>query len=311
MFSNASNLVEGVDTAFVVILSIIFFFLIGLTIVLILFIFRYREKKNPVATQIEGSTKLELLWTVIPLLLVLGMFYYGWVGWKPMYDKAPDDAIRIKAIGRMWNWKFEYANGKKTDTLYVPQGKAVVLDLVALDVIHSFYIPAFRLKQDVIPGRDIQSWFIANTPGTFDVFCAEYCGLQHSYMYTSVEVMPQNQYEKWYTDTTVVAVTVKATTPAMAGLEIVRKTGCAACHSADGSVLTGPSFKGIFGHQVTVSTGGSERTITVDEAYLIRSIIEPNADIVKGFSKGLMLSYKDMLTNEDIETIIAYIKSLE
>ncbi len=311
MFSNLSNLAQGVDTAFVVILSVCFFFLIGLTIVLLVFIYRYNEKRHPVAEQIEGNNKLEVLWTVIPLILVIAMFYYGWAGWKPLYSDAPKDSMPIKVIGRMWNWRFEYENGKKTDTLFIPQGKPVVLDLVSMDVIHSFYIPAFRFKMDVIPGKKLTGWFIGNSPGIYDIFCAEYCGLQHSGMYTAVKVLPVDKFDTWYIDTTAIAVAGgTATTPAMAGEKVYRSIGCIACHSVDGSAMTGPSFKGAFGHDVTVITGGKERTFKVDEAYIKKSILEPNADLVKGFNANLMQTYKDQLSDQEITDIIEYMKSL-
>jgi cytochrome c oxidase subunit 2 len=316
MFSNLSNLAQGVDTAFLVILSVILFFLVSLTTVLIIFIYKYNKKRHPVAAQFEGSTKLEVIWTAIPLVLVLGMFYFGWTGWKPLYSDPPDDALPIKTIGRMWNWRFEYENGRNIDTLYVPQGKPVVLDLVSMDVIHSFYIPAFRLKQDVIPGKELKAWFIANSPGEYDIFCAEYCGLQHSAMYTAVKVLPQDVFEKWYSDTTASiagsgtagAATI---TPAMAGARIYQTAGCIACHSIDGTTMTGPSFKGAFGHEVSVITAGKERTVMVDEAYIKKSILEPNADLVKGFNANLMQTYRGQLSDEDINSLIEYIRSLQ
>ncbi|MBN2349561.1 MAG: cytochrome c oxidase subunit II [Bacteroidales bacterium] len=309
MFSNLSNIAEGVDNAFLIILSIIFFFLIGLTVLLVVFIFRYRESKNPKATQIEGNNTLELLWTIIPLILVLGMFYFGWTSWKPLNSDPPKDAMVIKVTARMWNWSFEYENGKHTDTLYIPAGKPVALDMKALDVIHSLYIPAFRIKQDIIPGTPRKAWFIANSPGSYDLFCAEYCGLQHSYMLTSVEVKTSKEFDAWYIDTT--QTVVVAASPQLAGKQIVQKYGCNACHSTDGTKIVGPSYKGIFGEEITVITGGKERIITVDEEYIRHSILEPDADVVKGYNKGLMITYRDQITEEEINLIIEYIKSLK
>ncbi len=312
MFSNLSNIAQGVDTAFVVILSVIFFFLIGLTTLLIVFIVKYNKNRHPVAEQIEGNNKLEVIWTVIPLLIVMAMLYFGWVGFKPLSMKPPKDAFPIKVVSRMWNWRFEYENGKKTDTLYIPQGKPVVLDMVSMDVIHSFYVPAFRLKVDVNPGKKNITWFIGNSPGVYDIFCAEYCGLQHSAMYTAVRVMSQENFDKWYIDTTKAAKPAGAAEIAgAAGMEVYRSIGCAACHSTDGSKLTGPSFKGIFGHEVTVVTGGKERTQTVDEAYIRKSILEPNADLVKGFNANLMQTYKGQLSDQEINDLIDYIKTLK
>ena len=310
VFSNTSNLVHGVDTAFVIILSVIFFFLIGLTITMFYFIYRYNEKRNPVATQIDGNNTLEIIWTVIPLILVLGMFYFGWTGWKPLYAEPPDDSMKVRVIARMWRWDFEYENGRITDTLYVPQGRPVSLDLESMDVIHSFYIPAFRLKQDIVPGRTIVRWFVGNSPGDYDLFCAEYCGLNHSYMYTSVKVLPADQFDTWYADTSAVAPVVAAT-PALEGKQLVQRYGCNACHSADGSRIIGPSYKGIFGEESVVITSGQERTIVIDEEYIRKSIYEPNADIVKGYNQGLMQTYTGQITEDEIEKIIEYIRTLK
>lgn len=307
--AQASNFVTGVDKAFIVILGISFFFLIGLTLTMLYFVYKYNNKKHPVATQIEGSTKLEIIWTVIPVILVLVMFYYGWAGWIPM-KTAPKDAFNIKVVARMWNFTFEYENGKKTDTLFVPLNKAVKLGLTSLDVVHSVYIPAFRIKEDVVPGKEKMSWFIAQREGIYDLFCAEYCGMNHSYMINLVKVMPQDQFDAWYVDTTqqVAAVT---DSPTANGQRIMKNIGCFACHSTDGSKLVGPTFKGVYGHEVTVVTDGNERTLTADEEYLKRSIFEPNVDVVKGFSKGMMLSYKGQLSDEDVAQIIEYMKTLK
>ena len=307
--TKASNFVTGVDNAFMLILGISFFFLIGLTFLMLYFIYKYNNKKHPVAVQIEGSTKLEIIWTVIPVILVLLMFYYGWAGWIPMRN-PPKDTFNIKVVARMWNFTFEYQNGKKSDTLFVPLNKAVKLELNSLDVVHSLYIPAFRIKDDVVPGRKKMQWFIPQAVGNYDLFCAEYCGLNHSYMINIVKVMPQEQFDSWYIDTTkqVAAVT---DSPTASGQRIMKNIGCFACHSIDGSKLVGPSFKGVYSHAVTVITDGTERQVTADDEYIKRSIYEPNADVVKGFNKGMMLSYKGQLTDQDIAQITEYLKTLK
>jgi cytochrome c oxidase subunit 2 len=311
MFKNLSNLSEGVDTAFAVILGISFIFLIAITVLLLIFIYKYNEKRHPKAAQFEGNNFLEALWTIIPIILVLGMFYYGYVGWEPLYDKPPKGAFPIKTVARMWNWHFVYDNGKQTDTLFVPQGRAVTLDLVSMDVIHSFYVPAFRIKRDIIPGEKQKVWFIANRPGVYDLFCAEYCGLQHSSMFSSVKVIPAAAFDKWYVKPEEAEAKSSATvTPAMLGHNLYQRIGCMACHSIDGSTMTGPTFKGAFGHPVTVTTNGKERTFTMDEAYVRHSILDPNADIVKGFKPNLMQTYKDQLSAQDIDNIIAFLKTL-
>ncbi|MFY9153692.1 MAG: cytochrome c oxidase subunit II [Prolixibacteraceae bacterium] len=306
--TNASNFVTGVDKAFIIIMGISFVFLIGLTFAMLYFIYKYNKKRNPVATQIEGSTKLEIIWTVIPTLLVLVMFYYGWAGWAPMRT-APKDSFQVTVTGRMWNFTFEYPNGKKTDTLFVPMNKAVEMKLTSLDVIHGFYIPAFRIKEDVVPGRDKMSWFIAQQEGLFELFCSEYCGLNHSYMYTYVKAMPEDKFNAWYVDTTKVAeATVDS--PTANGKRIMKNIGCFACHSVDGSKLVGPSFKGMYGHNATVVTKGTEREVMVDDEYIKRSIYDPNADVVKGFNKGLMLPYTGQLSEDDVKQITEYLKTL-
>jgi len=306
----ASNFVAGVDQVFAIILGISIFFLIALTVVMLVFIRKYRKDKHPKAIQNEGSNKLEILWTVIPLLLVLLMFYFGWMGWKPMKN-PPDEAMRVKAIARMWQFSFEYPNGKITDSLYVPINEPVILDLVALDVLHSLYVPAFRVKEDMVPGQDKEMWFIPGTVGEFDLFCTEYCGLEHSYMFTMVKVLPKEEFDAWITDTSTV-VTVVDTEISLAdqGFDVLRRQGCNACHSSDGSKLIGPSYLGLWGHTQTVITGREEREITVDAEYIKRSIYEPDADVVKGFRGGQMLSYENLVSEEEVELIIEYLKSL-
>lgn len=305
----ASNFVTGVDRAFLIILGISFVFLIGLTATMIWFIYRYNNKRNPKATQIKGSHTLEIIWTVIPTILVLVMFYYGWAGWKPMTN-PPDDSFEINVIGRMWNFTFEYENGKKTDTLFLPKDKPIKLNLIALDVIHSVYIPAFRVKEDVVPGREKFMWFEPQKEGVYELFCTEYCGLQHSYMYNWVKVMPQEDFYKWYVDTTQTAA-IAVDSPTAAGKRIMTNIGCFACHSLDGSKLVGPSFKGLYGKEETVVTNKEDRTIIVDDEYLTRSIYDPNIDLVKGFNKGLMLPYEGQLTDVEVGQIIEYLKTLQ
>lgn len=305
---NASNLVAGVDKAFLIILGISFLFLIGLTLTMIAFIYKYNNKRNPVATQIKGSHKLELIWTIIPTILVLVMFYYGWAGWKPMTN-PPKDTFDITVNARMWNFTFEYENGKKTDTLFIPKDKAVKLNLRSMDVIHSVYIPAFRVKQDVVPGADKFLWFVPQREGIFELYCTEYCGLQHSYMYNWVKVMPEEDFNKWYVDTTR-KVEIAIDSPTAAGKRIMTNIGCFACHSVDGSKLVGPTFKGLYGHEVTVKTGKKERVVVADDEYIKKSIFDPNADIVDGFNKGLMLPYTTQLSEDDVKLIIEYLKTL-
>ncbi len=305
---DASSFVEGVDRAFMVILGFAVLFLVVLTFLMILFIVKYRRSRHPKAVQIEGSSRLEIAWTSGAFLLVLVLFYFGWAGWKPM-TTPPDDAMQIKAIARMWKFQFVYGNGRVTDTLYVPVNQPVVLDLVALDVIHSLYIPAFRVKEDMVPGLQKDMWFRAQREGEFDLFCAEYCGLQHSYMYTGVNVLSQEDFDRWYTDTA--AAPAAAGVPDWeAGLDVLRKNGCNVCHSSDGSKLVGPSYLGVFGSTREVETGGTPREVVADSVYIRTAIYDPEADVVKGYNRGLMLSYEGLVTEEEIRLIIEYLKHL-
>jgi len=309
MFQGYSNFSGGVDTAFAIIGGISLFFLIGITAVIIIFIVKYNKKNNPVASEIEGSTKLEIIWTVIPLILVLFMFWIGWRSYTPEHN-IPADAMKVKVTAQMWSWRFEYENGKIEDTLYVPVNKSVALYMTSLDVIHSLYIPAFRIKTDVVPGKDNSMWFKSLVAGEYDLFCAEYCGLRHSYMGTVVKVVDQGTFDKWYAATPPKIDSTVAAIPGAEGRLIVEQKACIACHSIDGTKIVGPSWKGIFGHKATVITGEKEREVTVDEAYIRKSILEPEADVVKGFTKGSMISYKGQLTDEQIEKITEYIKTL-
>lgn len=311
MILGASTFVEGVDNAFIFILGISFFFLIGISITIVLFIYRYHQKKHPQAKQVKDSVALEITWTVIPLLLVLGMFYYGYVGWIPM-KRPPEEGLRVTANARMWNFSFRYDNGKVSDKLYVPVDTAVIINLNALDVLHSFYIPAFRVKEDMVPGlANNRTWFQATKIGNYTIFCTEYCGLQHSYMLSEVVVMEPEKFWEWYNDTTGVVLQISEDANlALMGRQIVESKGCVACHSLDGASIIGPTFKGAWGKEVTVITGGSERVVPYDKEYVTRSIYEPDADIHKGFRPGQMFSYEGEVTPQEIELIIEFLKTL-
>ena len=190
--------IQQVDNVFIFIVAVSVFFLLLVTGAMVYFMFRYSEKRHPKAENITGNTTLEVLWTVIPLILTLMMFFYGWDAFKNMRT-VPPDAMVVKVTGRMWYWGFEYANHKKSDTLlYVPVGKPVKMEIYSMDVNHSFYLPQFRVKEDAIPGRMNYLVFNPTQVGTFDIFCAEYCGMNHSYMLGHLIVMPQDKFDQWY-----------------------------------------------------------------------------------------------------------------
>lgn len=303
--SQGSNLAEAVDNAFIFIFVISFVFTFAITAFMIYILIRYSRKKVKNPQQFSGSTKLEILWTVIPLIIVLGMFYYGWVGFTPMRN-VPADAMKIKVIGRMWTWEFDYGNGKVSKDLVVPLNRNIKLDLYSEDVNHGLFIPAFRVKEDVVPGYDNFLWFRPILKGTFDVYCSEYCGLDHSGMYAKAIVMDSLDYEKWLAELPVTGIV-----PDLPGLAVLKNNGCIACHSLDGSKVVGPTFKGLYGSKRTILTDQGETVIDAYDDYIKVSILEPNSELVKGYNKGLMQSYKDILSGDDIDKIIEYLKTLE
>lgn len=306
---DASNYVSTFNTAFYFMLAVSLIFLIGLTITMIYFVFRYNKKRNKTAVQNDGNTLLEITWTTIPTLLALVMFYFGWAGWKPMY-KAPDNAMVVTSVARMWNFTFQYENGKQSHDLVVPVNTPVKINLISLDVIHSIFIPAFRIKTDMVPGRQKMMWFIPEREGNYDLFCAEYCGLQHSYMNSVVKVLSMDKYKAWYSDTSAVVKVAEGAKPGETGLAIMKSKGCNACHSSDGTRIVGPSYLGLYGEQQTVIRNGKEVTLKADEEYIKRSILDPNFEIVKGYPKGLMQSYKGSITDSEMAQIIEYLKTL-
>jgi cytochrome c oxidase subunit II len=196
MIADASNFVGIVDQAFFIIVAICVFFLVLITTLMIVFVVKYSRKKNPKATNIHGSTALEITWTLIPTLIVLVMFWLGWTGYIQMAT-PPKDTMVVDVYAQMWKWSFKYANGKEADSLYLPLNKPVLFNLHSKDVDHSFYIPDFKIKKDVIPNRTNQVWFKPERTGVYDIFCAEYCGVRHSYMYSKVIVMPMNDFLSW------------------------------------------------------------------------------------------------------------------
>ncbi len=191
------NIIQQVDSIFLFIIAISAGLLLLITLLMIIFIFKYHKNKHPQAIDTHEHPFLEITWTVIPTILVLCMFYYGMIGYNNMRN-PPKDSFVIKVTGRQWEWGFEYPNTKKTKELYVPQNKPIKLLMTSLDVIHSFFIPAFRVKMDLMPGRETFLWFKAEKLGDYDVFCAEYCGLLHSKMLSKVHVMDEQKFNNWY-----------------------------------------------------------------------------------------------------------------
>lgn len=304
MFGGASNLAEGVDKAFIFIFSVAAIFIIGITAVMIYAVIKFHKSRNKEAKQFTGDNRLEALWTGIPLIIVLVMFWFGWMGFRPMRE-VPEDAMTIKAIGRMWVWEFDYGDGKICDSLVVPLNKPVKLDLIAEDVNHSLFIPAFRVKEDVVPGYDNYLWFTATNVGTYDLYCTEYCGTLHWDMVTKTVVVPEEEFDNWLAN-----LEATGNIPDPEGLKILKENACLACHSLDGSKLLGPSLRGYFGEERVVTVKGDEKTVVADEEYTKNAIYNPNKEIVKGFNKGLMQSYEKVISDEQVDHIIEYLKTL-
>lgn len=297
---NGASTYSGlVDNTFIFILGTSVLLLLGVTVTMIYFVIKYRRSKNPNPAQIEDNVVLETLWTILPTILVLVMFYYGWAGFKVMRD-IPDDAMQVTVRAQMWSWVFEYENGKQSTELIVPTGRPVALNLESVDVIHSFFVPAFRLKEDCVPGRHNRAWFEATRDGEFNIFCAEYCGERHSAMLSLVKSIPADEFDKW----------LGVDAGPASGAQLLTIKGCTACHSLDGSKLIGPSFQGVFGRTETVLTDGVPREIVVDEEYIRKSMLEPNVDLVEGY-QALMPPQATLVNDEEMEAIIEALKGLK
>jgi len=287
---------EAVDPVFMLIFGISLVMLVGITTVMIYFIVKYHHSKHPRPTsQVRYNVPLEIIWTVLPTLIVLGMFYYGWAGYLALRN-VPEDALTVKTTGRMWSWTFEYENGKISDKLYVPVGRPIKVTLYSEDVLHSFFVPAFRVKRDLVPGQPQYAWFVAPEEGSYDIFCAEYCGRGHSDMITTVEAVPPEEFQDWLAEKPAAGKQAQCE-------QLFQKHGCLGCHSLDGSQKVGPTFQGLWGKEVRVTSDGAERTVTADADYIRRSIIDPNAEIVKGFS-ATMPSFEGRIPEDELETMI-------
>jgi cytochrome c oxidase subunit 2 len=293
---------EAIDPVFMFIFGVCLVLLLGITAAMAFFVVRYHRSRAPQPTsQVESSLWLEIVWTLLPTILVMAMFWYGWKEYLVLRT-VPKGAMEVTATARMWSWNFTYANGTTSPRLYVPVGKPVRVNLVSTDVIHGFFLPAFRVKRDVVPGMPNHAWFVADKPGSYDLFCSQYCGKGHSAMITTVEALPVKEFGEWLEH----AAAGAEKGIRIDGKKLAREKGCLGCHSLDGTPGVGPSFKGIMGRSETVVTRGAERTITVDEAYLRQSILDPPADVVKGYPP-IMPAFSD-LKKEELEALVEFLE---
>jgi cytochrome c oxidase subunit 2 len=315
LLPQASTAAGRMDAVFLFIVALCVVFFVFITFLLVYFVIKYNKKKRPKGEDIEGSTWLEITWTVTPTVLFLVMFYFGWTNFDYLRH-VPRDAMVINVTARQWAWSFTYPNGKRTTELYVALNKPVKAELHSLDVIHGFYVPAFRIKEDVVPNKDNYTWFIPTKLGKFDIECTVICGAGHANMLSKVVVVPVFNFENWYFGgedaplpdqaKAAAAAPPPPPNPAMALLD---EKGCLTCHSVDGSVAVGPTFKGLYGtKEVVKRSTGAEREITVDESRLTSAIKNPNAEATKGYPP-VMPPVK--LTDAELKEIIDFIKSLK
>ena len=293
-----------VDWLFNLILAISVFFFALIAVLTIYFLLRYRRRPGAAPGESRIHNKwLEITWTVIPTIIVIVIFYFGFTGYMDM-KVAPENSLEIQVTAQKWQWLFTYPNGHVDPDLHVPADQPVKLIMTSEDVIHSLFIPDFRSKMDVVPGRYSTSWFEASRPGKHIIFCAEYCGKGHSDMSAWVVVHPPGEYERWLAGA---ANALDQLAPADAGEKMYMTRGCKQCHSVDGTASTGPSLLGMFGRTEAMKDGSK---VPVDENYIRESIIDPQAKIVAGF-EPVMPTYKGKLKDNEITAIIEYLKTLK
>jgi cytochrome c oxidase subunit 2 len=299
----ASTFAPHVDALYAYLVLITVFFSVLITALIIFFAVKYRRRSHAeLPRPIAGSMVLELSWTIIPLLISMTIFVWGASTFFKAY-RAPQQAMEVYVVGKQWMWKFQHQTGQREiNELHVPLGARVKLTMTTEDVIHSFYVPAFRIKQDVVPGRYQQIWFEATKAGKFYLFCAEYCGTNHSGMGGHVYVMEPTAYQQWLAGGT------GSESAAAQGQKLFQERGCASCHQveAGGQQGRGPTLFGLYGGKQSIQGDGE---VTVDEAYIRESILNPQAKLVTGF-QPIMPTFQGQLSEEQILQLVAYIRSL-
>jgi len=299
---SASTVSGKVDALYFYLSGVTAFFTLLISGVLIFFVIRYRRRSPfEIPRPIAGSHKLELLWSVIPFIIAMSMFAWG----AQIYfenSRPPKNANEIYVVGKQWMWKIQHSTGQREiNELHVPAGRKIKLIMTSEDTIHDFFIPAFRIKADVLPGKYTTQWFEATKPGTYHLFCAEYCGMNHSGMIGSVIVMQPTEFDNWLSGN------ASQQSPAVAGQQLFQSLGCVSCHGANGEGGRGPSLAGLFGRKVFLT---NNQTLTADEAYIRESIENPTAKVVSGFNP-IMPTFQGQVTPEQLIQIISFIKSLQ
>ena len=309
---------DSSDLMYQSVLALSYFFLFAITAAVVYLTWKYRHRKGHKAEPSAAhNDALEITWTVIPTIIVVFLFWYGWRSYIHVVT-PPNKAIEVQVLAMRWNWQFTHANGVTDSDLHVPAGVPVRLVMTSTDVLHAFYAPAMRVKQDIIPRRYTYVWFEATKPGTYRLTCAEYCGTWHAQMAclktdpetnaclrrAVVVVHPRNDYERYLADKQAESMNLP---PAELGKKLYEKKGCNACHTIDGTPRVGPTFKGNFGSKATMADGS---TITVDENYIRESLNSPQAKGRPGFPPS-MPSFQGQLKEVEITGLIEYMKSLK
>lgn len=298
----ASTMAASIDNVYLFTCAVTILFTVIIYVLVVYFSVKYRKSPtNKVATAIEGNHKLETIWVLLPTVICMIMFFWG----TNVYFKAvhiPSDAIQYYGTGKQWMWKFQHPNGKREiNDLHIPINTPIRISLTSEDVIHSFYVPAFRVKTDVLPGKYTGVWFNATKPGVYHLFCAEYCGTKHSQMLGSVVAMEKEDYEKWLQEGSVPTKTAE-----QRGLKVFSDFKCSSCHSDQDGAL-GPTLSGLIGSEVQLQNG---RTVKGDDNYIRESLLFPNKHVVKGYSP-IMPTFHSQLSEDQIIDLITYIKTLK
>src|SRR6266540_891287 len=298
----ASTVSGKVDALYFYLSGVTVFFTLLISGVLTFFVIKYRRRTPfEIPRPIAGSHKLETIWSVIPFIIAMSMF-----GWSAQIyfenARSPKNANEIYVVGKQWMWKIQHSTGQREiNELHVPIGRKIKLIMTSEDTIHDFFIPAFRIKADVLPGRYTTQWFEATKPGTYHLFCAEYCGMNHSGMIGSVIVMKPTDFDNWLSGNS------SQQSPAVAGQQLYQTLGCVSCHGPAGEGGRGPALAGLFGSQTTLTNG---QTLIADEGYIRESIENPQAKLVSGFGP-IMPTFQGQISEEQLLQILAFIKSLQ
>ena len=299
---SASTISGRVDALYFYLSGVTVFFTILISGVLIFFVIKYRRRSPfEIPRPIAGSHKLETLWSVIPFMIAMSMFAWG----AQIFfenSRTPKNANEIYVVGKQWMWKIQHSTGQREiNELHVPTGRKIKLIMTSEDTIHDLFLPAFRIKADVLPGRYTTQWFEATKPGTYHLFCAEYCGMNHSGMIGSVIVMQPTDFDNWLSGN------ANQQSPAVAGQQLYQSLGCVSCHGAHGEGGRGPTLAGLFGRRVFLT---NNQTLIADESYIRESIENPSAKVVAGFTP-IMPTFQGQVTPEQLIQIISFIKSLQ